>query len=71
VIEGVEGLDPDSELSREVIAQAKVGRAWIYLNAALTYGPMYDPSAANDTKVIPLRTSKGHKTKRTVSLLSV
>jgi hypothetical protein len=57
VIEGVEGLDPDSELSREVIAQAKVGRAWIYLNAALTYGPMYDPSAANDTKVIPLRTS--------------
>lgn len=57
VIDGIEEIGADTEYANEVIAEAKVGRAWIYLNAALTYGPMYDPSGANDAKVIPLRTS--------------
>lgn len=57
VIDGVTKLDPDSEYSKEVIAQAKMGRAWSYMNYVLCYGPMYDPSGANDNGVLPLRVS--------------
>lgn len=57
VVDGVSDIDSEDEYARGVIAQAKVGRAWVYLNAALCYGPMWDPSGANDTPVIPLRTS--------------
>ncbi len=57
VIDGVSGIDTESEYAKGVIAQAKAGRAWIYMNFVLCYGPMYDPSGANDTPVIPLRTS--------------
>ena len=57
VIDGVEGIDKESEYAKGVIAQAKAGRAWIYMNFVLCYGPMYDPNGANDTPVIPLRTS--------------
>lgn len=57
VIDGVEGIDAESEYAKGVIAQAKAGRAWIYMHFVLCYGPMYDPAGANDTPVIPLRTS--------------
>ena len=57
VIDGIHDLGADDKYSKGVIAQAMAGRAWIYMNAALTYGPMYDPDGANDTPCIPLRTS--------------
>lgn len=57
VVDGVSGIDSESEYAKGVIAQAKAGRAWIYLNKVLCYGPMYDPAGANDTPVIPLRIS--------------
>lgn len=57
VIDGVSELDPESDYARGVIAQAKVGRAWLYMYGALTYGPMYDPAGENATKVLPIRTS--------------
>lgn len=57
VIEGVAKIDPDSDYSKGVIAQGRAGRAWLYLNAAMAYGPIYDPSQANDTKILPIRTS--------------
>lgn len=57
VIDGVSSIDTKSTEAKSVIAQAMVGRAWIYMHAALCYGPMYDPNGANDTKVLPLRTS--------------
>ena len=58
VIKGVSDIDANSQYAKEVIAQAKVGRAWIYLNHALTYGPMYDPNGANDKPTVPLRTTE-------------
>lgn len=57
VIDGVSSIDAESEYARGVIAQARFGRAWIYMNAVLCYGPMYDPAGANDTPVLPLRVS--------------
>ncbi|MBQ8502608.1 MAG: RagB/SusD family nutrient uptake outer membrane protein [Bacteroides sp.] len=57
VIDGVSGIDAESEYAKGVIAQAKAGRAWIFMNMALCYGPMYDPNGANDTPVIPYRIS--------------
>jgi hypothetical protein len=60
-IAGIEGLyaaESGSAHAKEVIAQAKAARAWIYLHGALVYGPAYDPSSANDTKVIPYRTDE-------------
>lgn len=55
VVEGVSGIDSESEYAKGVIAQARAGRAWLYMNQTLTYGPMYDPNGSNDTRVIPLR----------------
>lgn len=57
VIDGVSAIDTESEYSKGVIAQACVGRAWQIMNAALYYGPMYNPAGPNDAKVLPLRTS--------------
>lgn len=57
VIDGVGDIDSETEYAKGVIAQARAGRAWIFMNAALTYGPMYDPNGANDAKVIPYRTN--------------
>ena len=57
VVDGVEGLKDDSEYAKGLIAEAKAARAWIYMIASQTYGPVYDPSGANDAKVLPLRTS--------------
>lgn len=57
VIDGVNGLGATDDYSLGVIAQAKAGRAWVYMYAALAYGPMYDPAGPNDTPCIPLRTS--------------
>ncbi len=56
VIDEVVTLKADnSDLGKILMAQAKAGRAWSYMLGALGYGPMYDPSAANDTKVLPYR----------------
>ncbi len=62
VIDGVSDIDAESEYAKGVIAQAKAGRAWIYLNLALIYGPMYVPGAVNDTKVLPCRTNSDPNT---------
>lgn len=55
VIDGIEGLGETSEYALGIVAQAKAARAWVLLNTALTYGPMYDPAGANDTPVVPMR----------------
>ena len=57
VVDGVSGIDSESAYAKGVIAQARLGRAWQMMNMALCYGPMYDPSGANDTKVLPYRLS--------------
>ncbi len=57
VVDGVTELDASSEYAKGVIAQAKVGRAWIYMNLALMYGPMYNPNGENNTPTVPYRTS--------------
>jgi len=57
VIDGITEIGATDEYSLGVMAQARAGRAWVYLYGALTYGPMYDPSGPNDTPCIPLRTS--------------
>lgn len=57
VIEGVESLDSSSDYARGVIAQAKVGRAWLYMYSAMAYGPIYDPTGDNSTKILPIRTA--------------
>ena len=57
-IEGIEDLGmAEDDYARQVIAQAKAGRAWSYLIGTLAYGPSYDPNGANDTKTIVYRTS--------------
>lgn len=58
-IEGVESVrTPESNaLANLIVSQAKAARAWGYLIMGLTYGPIYDPNGANDTKTIPYRTS--------------
>jgi len=56
VIDEIGALDAqDSDLGKMLTAQAKAGRAWSYMVGGLAYGPMYDPDAANDTKVLPYR----------------
>lgn len=45
----------DSDLGKMLIAQAKAGRAWSYMVGGLAYGPMFDPSGSNDTRVLPYR----------------
>ena len=57
VVDGVESLKDDSEYAKGLIAEAKAARAWVYMMGAQVYGPVYDPSGANDAKVLPLRTS--------------
>lgn len=59
VIEGVKTLPgaADSELGKRITAQAKAGRAWSMMVGTLGYGPMFDPSGQNNTKVLPYRTS--------------
>lgn len=58
VIEGIEDLGmAEDEYARQVIAQAKAGRAWSYLIGTLAYGPSYDPSGDNDKQTIVYRTS--------------
>lgn len=59
VIEGIEGLGAvaATQTGKEVIAQAKAGRAWSYMVGGLGYGPMYNPNGTNDTRTIPYRTT--------------
>lgn len=54
-IQNLAAAESGSVQAKEVIAEAKAGRAWIYLQGALVYGPMYNPDGANDKKVIPYR----------------
>ena len=56
VVDGVSKLDAATSYAKGVIAQAKAGRAWIYMNFALIYGPMYNPDGANDSPTVPYRT---------------
>ncbi|TDQ73529.1 RagB/SusD family nutrient uptake outer membrane protein [Sphingobacterium yanglingense] len=56
VIDETKALNAEnSDLGKLITAQAKAGRAWSYMVAALGYGPMYDPAGANDQKVLPYR----------------
>ena len=57
VIDGVSDIDNTSSYAKGIIAEARAARAWVYMNLALTYGPMYNPNGSNDTKVVPIRTS--------------
>ncbi len=58
VIDGVSDfLYQNEDYGKQVIAQAKAGRALNYLNACLVYGPAYKPGDANSTKTIPFRTT--------------
>lgn len=57
IVDGVNELDASSSYAKGVIAQAKAGRAWIYMNFALMYGPMYNPAGTNDAPTVPFRTS--------------
>ncbi|MCL2417235.1 MAG: RagB/SusD family nutrient uptake outer membrane protein [Bacteroidales bacterium] len=58
VIDGVNDVrTPETEeLAKTVIAQATVARAWNFFNAALIYGPAFNPNGDNSTRIIPLRT---------------
>lgn len=57
VIDGVSDIDDTSSYAKGIMAEARAARAWVYMNLALTYGPMYNPGGSNDTKVVPLRIS--------------
>ena len=58
VINGINSLkgNVDAVAAKSSIAQAKVNRAWWYFNAAMVYGPVYQPSGSNADKIIPFRT---------------
>ena len=56
IIKGIEGLsDSETNYAKSIMAQAKAARAFSYLTAGIIYGPMWDPSGNNGTKVIPYR----------------
>ncbi|QEH41638.1 RagB/SusD family nutrient uptake outer membrane protein [Chitinophaga sp. XS-30] len=59
VIDGVTALKnaQNEAEANKVLAQAYAGRAWVYLHAALAYGPVYQPGASNDTRTVPYVTS--------------
>ncbi|SEW37842.1 RagB/SusD family nutrient uptake outer membrane protein [Chitinophaga arvensicola] len=55
VIDGIKALPQAANAAEanEVLAQAYTGRAWIYFNTALVYGPVYHPGGDNSKKIIP------------------
>jgi hypothetical protein len=57
-IQNLPAAESGSDYAKEVVAQAKAARAWIYLQGGLVYGPAYNPDGANDKKVIPYRTNE-------------
>lgn len=59
VIEGVNNVRTPASamLADQLVAQAKVGRAWCYLVGSMVFGPVYDPAGANDAKTITYRES--------------
>lgn len=59
VIDGVKEVKTEAtaKLADELSAQACAGRAWVYLTHSMVYGPVYDPAQANDTRVLPYRTT--------------
>jgi hypothetical protein len=59
VIDGVNSVKTaaNAKYASEVIAQAKVNRAWSYFITTLVYGPVYKPGGANATKTIPYVTN--------------
>jgi hypothetical protein len=71
VIDGITDLGgEESTMGKQLIAQAKAGRAWTYLMAGITYGPMYKKGGDNSSKTISYRTSSG-ATQETPELSSV
>ena len=60
VIDGIQNLSEEernSDYAKNVTAQALASRGYVYMIAALVYGPMWDPAGANNTKVLPYRTA--------------
>lgn len=59
VIDGTNGLKTEktASVADGLNAQARIGRAWVYLTLGMIYGPVYDPAGSNDTRVLPYRTS--------------
>lgn len=58
VIDGIAELGKRNDpIGKNVIGQARAARAWVYLNMAMTYGPMYNPTGDNSKKSISYRTS--------------
>lgn len=59
VVDGVTALGDLSanEYGRQVVAQAKVNRAWSYFITTMVYGPVYKPGGDNSRKTIPYLTS--------------
>ncbi len=57
-IDGVNSVRTSKEqvLADATISQARVGRAWLFFNLALIYGPAYNPAGENSVKTIPMRT---------------
>jgi len=47
----------ESIKGKQLIAQARAGRAWMYLMAGITYGPMYKKGGDNSAKTISYRTA--------------
>ncbi len=58
VIDGIANLGKEvnnTEYAKSVVAQAKAGRAYMYLIATVVWGPMWDPSGDNSARVLPYR----------------
>lgn len=60
VVEGIadlESSESDTDYARGLIAAAKAGRVWAYMNGAFFWGPAWNPNGDNDTPVMPYRTA--------------
>lgn len=59
VIDGVTALGDYSkdEYASQVVAQARINRAWSYFITTMVYGPVYKPGGDNSRKTIPYLTS--------------
>jgi len=58
VIDGIKDLGgEESNKGKQLIAQARAGRAWTYLMAGITYGPMFKKGGDNSSKTISYRTA--------------
>ena len=59
VVDGVTALGDlsSNEYGRQVVAQAKINRAWSYFITTMVYGPVYKPGGDNSRKTIPYLTN--------------